>query len=67
MDETEYNQTYSYCKFGLLGLVNSWFTKYPDKTPRQIAELWLNLTTLGIWGILDDEGKEVLLNAKNSH
>lgn len=67
MDESEYNQAYSYCKFGLIGLINSWFTQYPEKTPREIAEMWFRLTTLGIWGILGDEGKEVLLNAKNSN
>ena len=67
MKEIEYDLAYSYGKFGLVGLVNSWFNKYPEKTPREIAETWLNLTLLGIWGILDDDGKEVLLNAKNSN
>ncbi len=66
MDATSYEQAYSYCKFGLLGLVHNWFNQYPEKTPREIAEMWLKLTTLGIWGILDDKGKEVLINAKNS-
>ena len=66
INKIEYDLAYSYGKFGLVGLVHSWFNKYPEKTPREIAETWLNLTILGIWGILDDEGKEVLLNAKNS-
>ncbi len=66
INEVEYNLAYSYGKFGLVGLVHSWFNKYPEKTPREIAEMWLNITILGIWGLLDDDGKEVLLNAKNS-
>jgi AcrR family transcriptional regulator len=66
MDDTKYDFTYNYCKFGLIGLVTCWFTEHPEWTPRQIAEMWLHLTTLGIWGILSDEGKEVLLNAKRS-
>lgn len=66
MDETTYELTYNYCKFGLIGLIQSWYTKHTDWTPRQIAEMWLRVTTLGIWGVIGEEGKEVLLNAKNS-
>lgn len=64
--DTDYDLAYSYAKFGLVGLTHSWFIEHPEKTPREIAELWLNITHLGLWGLLDDEGKEVLLNAKNS-
>ncbi len=66
MDNTDYDLAYNYFKFGLLGLVHSWFTQHPDWTPKQVSEMWLKLTTLGLWGILGDKGKEVLLNAKNS-
>ena len=66
MDKVNYDLAYSFGKFGLVGLTHSWFIDHPEKTPREIAEMWLNLALLGIWGILDDEGKEVLLNAENS-
>ena len=66
LNNDDYDLAYSYAKFGLVGLTHSWFNEYPEKTPREIAELWLNITHLGLWGLLDDEGKEVLLNAKNS-
>ena len=66
MSETKYNFAYSYSKFGLVGLTYCWFTEHPDWTPRRVAELWLSLATLGIWGILGDEGKEVLTNAYHS-
>lgn len=66
MDDTTYDFTYFYGKHGLIGLITCWFTEHPDWTPRQIAEMWLRVTTLGLWGVLGEEGKEVLLNAKNS-
>lgn len=66
MDETKYDFTYFYGKYGLIGLITCWFTEHPDWTPRQVAEMWLRVTTLGLWGVLGDDGKEVLLNAKNS-
>ncbi len=67
MDKTKYDFAYNYGKFGYVGLISCWFTEHPNWTPRQIAEMWLNITTLGIWGILGEEGKEVLLNARNSN
>ena len=66
MNDTTYDFTYFYSKYGLIGLITCWFTEHPEWTPRQIAEMWLHVTTLGLWGILGDDGKEVLLNAKNS-
>ena len=66
MDETKFDFAYTYGKFGLVGLTSCWFTKHPDYTPRQVAEMWFNITTLGLWGILSDEGKEVLKNAHDS-
>ncbi len=65
MNDADYDLAYSYGKFGLVGITHIWFNEYPEKTPREIAEMWLKLTHLGIWGILDDEGKEVILNGKN--
>ena len=67
MDKTKYDFAYTFGKFGLTGLIYCWFTEHPEWGPRKVAELWLSLTTLGIWGILGDEGKEILINAYNSH
>ncbi len=67
MNTTKYDFAYNYSKFGLVGLIYCWFTLHPEWAPRKVAEIWLSLTTLGIWGILGDEGKEVLINAHNSH
>ena len=66
MDDAKYNFAYNYGKFGLVGLTYCWSTMHPDWTSREMAEMWLKLTTLGLWGILGEEGKEVLLNAHNS-
>lgn len=66
MDKEKFDLAYNYGKFGFVGLISCWFTEYPDRAPHQIAEMWLRLTTLGLWGILGEEGKEVLLNAHNS-
>ena len=66
MNDTTYDFAYHYGKFGLVGLVSCWFTQHPDWTPRQIAEMWFHITTLGLWGVIGDDGKEVLLNAKNA-
>lgn len=62
MDKAKYDFAYHYCKFGLIGLLTCWFTEHPDWSPRQVAEMWFNLTVLGVMGIMGDEGKEVLRN-----
>ncbi len=67
MDDAKYDFAYTYGKFGLVGLINCWFTMHPEWTSRQVAEMWLNLTVAGLWGVIGDEAKEVLLNAHNSH
>ncbi len=67
MNKAKYDFAYTYGKFGLVGLVTCWFTEHPDWTPRQVAEMWFNITMLGLWGILGEEGKEVLINAHNSN
>ena len=66
MNKEKYDFAYTYGKFGLIGLITCWFTKHPDWTPRQVAEMWFNITMLGLWGIIGEEGKEVLLNVHNS-
>lgn len=48
-----------YCIYGGIGIIRSWLKFYPEKTPRQISELWLSLTTVGIKNILESDLKEV--------
>ena len=67
MSMEKYDFAYNYGKFGYVGILHCWATQYPHLTSRQIAEKALALNLGGIWGILGDEGKEVLLNAHNSH
>ncbi len=66
MNDGKYDFAYNYGKFGLVGLTHCWSTMHPEWTSRQVAEIWLKLTTLGLWGILGEDGKEVLLNARDS-
>lgn len=47
-----------YFIYGGIGVIRAWFKDFPDKTPRQISELLLNLTKSGIIGILESEAKE---------
>ena len=67
MNDTKYDFAYNYGKFGLIGLTDCWCTKHPEWTSRQVAEMWLNLTVTGLWGVIGDEAKGVLLNARNSN
>ncbi len=66
MDESKYDFAFYYGRLGLVGLVHCWVTLHPEWTARQIAEMWLNITTMGLWGIISEESKEVLINAHNS-
>lgn len=63
MDKAKYDLAYTYGKFGLVGLIYCWTAEYPQKSSREIAETWFNLTILGLWGIIGDEAKEILLKA----
>ncbi len=66
MNQSKYDFAFYYGRLGLLGLVHCWVSLHPEWTPRHVAETWLKLTTLGLWGIITDEQKEVLINAQNS-
>ncbi len=66
MDKCKYDFAYEFCKFGFIGLLNCWLTSYTQLSSRQVAEKAFNLIISGLWGILGDEGKEVLINAHNS-
>lgn len=67
MSMERYDFAYNYGKFGYVGILHCWATQYPHLSSREIAEKTLTLNLSGLWGILGDEGKEVLLNAHNSH
>ncbi len=67
MNKAKYDFAYNYGKFGLVGLIDCWFTQHPEWSARQVAEMWFNLTITGLWGIIDDNAKEVLINAHNSN
>lgn len=65
MSMEKYNFTYNFTKFGFVGLINCWLKEYPHLTAREIAEKALTLSLNGIWGIVGENGKEVLKNAYN--
>lgn len=67
MNDTRYDFAYNYGKFGLIGLIDCWLSKHPEWTSREVAEMWLKLTVTGLWGVIGEEAKEVLLNAHNSY
>lgn len=66
MSMERYDFAYNYGKFGYVGILHCWATQYPYLSSREIAEKTLTLNLSGLWGILGDEGKEVLINAHNS-
>lgn len=67
MSMEKYDFAYNYGKFGLIGILNCWSAQYAHFSSREIAEKALSLILGGLWGIIGDEAKEVLLNAHNSH
>ncbi len=67
MTRERYDFAYNYGKFGCVGIIHCWATNYAHLSSREIAEKALSLILGGLWGILGDEGKEVLINAHNSH
>ena len=67
MSMEKYNFAYNYTKFGFVGIINCWLKEYPHLSAREIAEKALILSLNGIWGIVGENGKEVLINAYNSN
>lgn len=67
MSMEKFDFTYEYSRFGFVGILNCWSTKYSHLSSKEIAEKALALHLSGLWGIVGDEGKEVLLNAHNSY
>lgn len=67
MSMEKYDFAYNFGRFGLVGILHCWATEYPHLSSKQVAEKALTLILSGLWGILGDDGKEVLINAHNSH
>lgn len=53
MNRERYNLAYEYCKYGAMGLLRCWLVEHPNRTPREMAELWLLLIARGAWGVID--------------
>lgn len=62
-----YDFAYNFSKFGFFGVMYCWAKNYPELSTREIAEKAFNLILSGLWGVLGDSGKEVLINAYNSN
>ncbi len=60
LNPERYEMVFEYCRFAGLGLFNTWLTKYPNWTARQVAELWQELLTNGLSIILGNKIKELL-------
>lgn len=58
LNAEKYDLICEYCIYGGIGIVRSWLKYHPEKTPRQISELWLSLTNSGIKNILESDLKE---------
>ncbi len=67
MSMEKYNFTYNFTKFGFVGIINCWLQDYDYLSAREIAEKALALSLGGIWSIVGENGKEVLINAHNSN
>ena len=67
MEIEKFNFAYSFCSFGFVGFLHCWSTQYNHFSSREIAEKALFLILGALWGILGDEGKEILINAHKSN
>ncbi len=67
MSVENYDFSYNFGKFGFIGIIHCWAIKYPHLPSREIAEKAFALIIEGLWGILSDEGKEILINAHKSN
>lgn len=67
MEIEKFNFAYSFCSFGFVGILHCWSTQYNHFSSREIAEKALSLILGALWGILGDEGKEILINAHKSN
>lgn len=59
MNYSLFDMASEYGKFSAIGLLNCWFTKHPEWTSRQVAEMWFTLMTRGLYGITQKDSGEV--------
>lgn len=57
LTEERYELISEYFKYGGIGITRSWLAKHPERTPRQIAELWFSMAKGGVLGILEADSK----------
>lgn len=57
LTEERYDLISEYFKYGGIGIVRSWLSSHPDRTPRQIADLWFSMAKGGVIGILEADSK----------
>lgn len=57
LTEEKYDLICEYFKYGGIGIIRSWLNNHPEKTPRQIAELWFSMAKGGVIGILEADSK----------
>lgn len=67
MEIEKFNFAYNFGSFGFVGILHCWSTQYAHLSSREIAEKALSLILGGLWGILGEEGKEILINAHKSN
>ncbi len=67
MEMDKYKFAYSFGSFGFVGILHCWSTQYSHLSSREIAEKALSLILGALWGIIGEEGKEILLNAHKSN
>ena len=59
MNQSIYDFSTEYGKFAAVGLMNCWFYKHPEWTARQVAELWFQLMTRGLQGMVENKPEGV--------
>ena len=67
MEIEKYNFAYNFGSIGFVGILHCWSTQYAHLSSREIAEKALSLILGALWGIIGDEGKEILINAHKSN
>lgn len=62
MSLERYDLAYEYCKYGIMGLIYAWLSKHPEAEPRQVAELWFNMLSMGLSSIVDNRAAKEFFN-----
>lgn len=62
MNLEKYDLAYEYCKYGIMGLIYAWLSKHPEAEPRQVAQLWFSMLSMGLSSIVDNRATKEFLN-----